>query len=111
MPAYNASFALIRITPTSTSKLTRPSKPCGKARELVDSRQADDEVFFHSYECAGSKDVKKSRCVTPTARRFNSGWMTTWRCATQPPSFAMRWKPLSNAIAPKPPPPVLAMTK
>jgi hypothetical protein len=28
--------------------------------------------------------------VTPTARRFNSGWMTTWRCATQPPSFAMR---------------------
>jgi hypothetical protein len=103
MPAYNA--ALIRITPTSTSKLTRPNKPCGKARELADSRQADDEVFFRAGECAGSKDV------TPTATHFNSGWMTTWRCATQPSRFAMRWKPLSNAIAPKPPPPVLAMTK
>jgi hypothetical protein len=25
----------------------------------VNSRQADDEVSFHSYECAGSKDVNE----------------------------------------------------
>jgi hypothetical protein len=108
MPAYNATFR----TYTHYADLDiEAGTTLWISTRALDLRQADDEVFFHPYECAGCKNVNEIELRDADDKTLQLCWMTTSRCATQPPSFAMRWKPLSNAIAPKPPPPVLAMTK
>jgi hypothetical protein len=67
MPAYNATFR----TYTHYADLDiKAGTTLWISTRALDLRQADDEVFFHSYECA--KTLMKSSCVTPTARRFNS---------------------------------------
>jgi hypothetical protein len=81
MPAYNATFGTYTHYADLAIEADTPEQALWISTRACGFTTGRHEVFFHSYECAGAKTLMKSRCVTPTARRFNSGWMTTWRCA------------------------------
>jgi hypothetical protein len=59
MPAYNATFRTYTHYVDLDIEADTTEQALWISTRAADSRRADDEVFFHSYECAGCKDVNE----------------------------------------------------